>query len=198
MVNGSIEFESQAQGSVFTDYCLLCWTQAQEVSHQLVGAEPDNNEDSGLAVEKLLSSINQTDTFTQSQSIYFIRFQVFATCQDWKITHQDSSINHTTAVMIVKGREETGFLKIVYHLPIKKWGDHTWGLVTTQSSLISWTQGDGGTRNKKFHGLRIIYTPSAHLTLGLALIRRCSDANIAREARTIVGISCGGCGNCSQ
>ena len=149
MVNGSIEFESQAQGSVFTDYCLLCWTQAQEVSHQLVRAESDNNEDSGLAVEKLLSSINQTDTFTQSQSIYFIRFQVFATCQDWKITHQDSSINHTTAVMIVKGREETGFLKIVYHLPIKKWGDHTWGLVTTQSSLISWTQGDGGNKKQE-------------------------------------------------
>ena len=48
-------------------------------SHQLVMAAPDNNDDSGLALEKLLSSINQTDTFTQSQSICFIRFQVFAT-----------------------------------------------------------------------------------------------------------------------
>ena len=52
-------------------------------SHQLVGA--DNNEDSGPAVEKLLSSINQTDTFTQSQSIYFIRFQVFATWKNEKL-----------------------------------------------------------------------------------------------------------------
>ena len=53
-------------------------------SHQLVGPD-NNNEDSGPAVEKLLSSINQTDTFTQSQSIYFIRFQVFATWKNEKL-----------------------------------------------------------------------------------------------------------------
>ena len=81
--NGSIEFEWLKVR--FSPIIARYIEHRHKKSHQPARARPDNNDDSGLALEKLLSSINQTDTFTQSQSIYFIRFQLFATSKNEKL-----------------------------------------------------------------------------------------------------------------
>ena len=77
--------------------------------------------------------------------------------------------------MLVKRREETGFLKIVYHPALRSegaWGPH---MGPGHHSVIAHhvnraTRPEGGGTRKRRNSWGIICTPSAHLTPGLALI----------------------------
>ena len=103
--------------------------------------------------------------------------------------------------MIVTRREETGFLKIVYHLALRSegaWGPH---MGPGHHSVIAHhvnraTRPEGGGTRKRRNSWGIICTPSAHLTPGLALIRPSCQHPARSGNNAIIGL--GACGTCSR